>query len=710
MTILSNTISHDPQTAASVRDLIFVGLALDLVRAAILLPMAANLPAAAALLVVKLLAVELIPYLLLRRGRARAAAWTLAINATLLIGFYVVITGGIRSSGLVLEGAIASLAILILGKPGLFVGCAGAALAAVLAALDLRGWRSPALIEESTYSVVANVLGALCFAGIPIFRATARLRKVSTDRDNLLQEMTSEQQRLVTTQHALRESETLFRGISESSPAGVFRTNANGECIYANPRILEIWAMRWDEFKGQGFVSRIHPEDVPAVMAEINAAHAEGRSCFAEYRLARPDGIRWVTARSSPVTKSGGEYDGEVGTVVDTTEAVQLNHQLREKEAYMRTILDSEPECVKTIDPSGTLIEMNPAGLSMVEADSEAQVVGTKVLDLVHPAQRAAFVELHRRAIAGESGIMEHQLTGLRGTVRWLETHAAPLRNSAGQVIAAVAVSRDISDRKAREESQRRLELVQATAHVGLWDRDPRFPETSANPENLRMFGFPLDSNPTAKEYWQRIHPADKEYVQQLLEAALAGTADFEVEYRVVVPDVGIRWISSKAEVIRDASGAASRIVGVNQDITARKRREQQLRESEESFRALFDHAPYGVILMDVKSLSIVGFNQLAHAQLGYTREEFSKLSLWDIDVLMNEHEVRAAGRRANRNPPTSRQGRPHSRGPDHRGTRTNRRPSSGVFRRAGHYRTQASRKRAASFRGSSTDSCRALR
>lgn len=645
---------HDAQTAATVRDLIFVGLALDLIRGSILIPQSSNLPAAIIiLLLVKILAVELIPFLLLQRGRVSAAAWSLVGNATLIISFYIVISSGIRSSGLLLQVAVSGFAIVILGRPGLIVGAAATALALALAVLDLRGWRPPVLFDESIYAIATNVLGALGFAAIPLLRATARMRRLSAHRDELLQEMTSEQQRLVSVQQALRDSETLFRGISESSPAGVFRTNSSGQCIYANPRLLEIWGLSWDEFKGQGIVSRIHADDASAALAEVSAAHAERRSCFAEYRLSRPDGVRWVTARSSPITNTRGEYDGEVGTVVDTTEAVQLNQLLREKEAYMRTILNSEPECVKTIDSAGRLVEMNPAGLLMVEAESEAQVVGAYAADLVSPVHRAAFIDLHRRAIAGESGIMEHQITGLRGTVRWLEAHAAPLRNNAGKVIAAVAVSRDISDRKAREESQRRLELVQATAHIGLWDRDPRSPATMANSENLRMFGFPPDSTPSAAEYWERVHPDDRTHVQQALDAALAGTAEFETEYRVVLPDHSERWIFSKADVIRDAFGTATRIVGVNQDITARKLREQHLRDSEESFRTLFDHAPYGVVLMDGKDLSIVGFNELIHKQLGYTREEFSKLTLWDIDTHMTEQEVRAAGRAANRNPPT---------------------------------------------------------
>ncbi len=136
------------------------------------------------------------------------------------------------------------------------------------------------------------------------------------------------------------------------------------------------------------------------------------------------------------------------------------------------------------------------------------------------------------------------------------------------------------------------------------------------------------------------------------MDAALSGAGEFDIEYRVLWPDSSEHWLLSRAEMLRDAAGAPARIVGANQDITARKRREQELRESEENFRTLFDHAPYGAILMDVKDLSIVGFNALAHVQLGYTREEFSKLTLSDIDTFLTGQQVRATGRTANENPP----------------------------------------------------------
>lgn len=88
------------------------------------------------------------------------------------------------------------------------------------------------------------------------------------------------------------------------------------------------------------------------------------------------------------------------------------------------------------------------------------------------------------------------------------------------------------------------------------------------------------------------------------------------------------------------------RIVGVSQDITVRRQREEALREREENFRSLFDHAPYGVMVMDPVELTLVRFNAMAHKQLGYTREEFSRLTLWDFEASLSDGGVRELGRR----------------------------------------------------------------
>jgi PAS domain S-box-containing protein len=128
--------------------------------------------------------------------------------------------------------------------------------------------------------------------------------------------------------------------------------------------------------------------------------------------------------------------------------SAQLGIRASQSEERYRTILDSEPACVKLVSEDGSLLSMNPAGLKMIEADSEADIIGLCVFDLVRPEDRARFIAMHRRVLAGESASLEFEIEGLRGTKRHMETFAAPLYGDDGQVTAQLAVTNDITVRK----------------------------------------------------------------------------------------------------------------------------------------------------------------------------------------------------------------------------------------------------------------------
>ncbi|WP_341530500.1 PAS domain-containing protein [Nostoc sp. UHCC 0302] len=118
----------------------------------------------------------------------------------------------------------------------------------------------------------------------------------------------------------------------------------------------------------------------------------------------------------------------------------------------MRTIVQSEPECVKLVAADGTLLDMNPAGLAIIEADSLEQVQGRSIYPLVVEEHRAARQALTERVFQGESGVLEFEMVGLKGTHRWLETHTVPLRDENQTVIALLEVTRDITKRKQAEQ------------------------------------------------------------------------------------------------------------------------------------------------------------------------------------------------------------------------------------------------------------------
>jgi PAS domain S-box-containing protein len=130
---------------------------------------------------------------------------------------------------------------------------------------------------------------------------------------------------------------------------------------------------------------------------------------------------------------------------------LRANRKIAERELELRAIIDTEPECVKQLAADGSLLQMNRAGLDMIEADSLDQVVGQQVKGLVLPEYREAFVALIDKVFAGESGKLEFEIQGLKGGHRWLETHATPLRNAERQVTALLGITRDITERKRNE-------------------------------------------------------------------------------------------------------------------------------------------------------------------------------------------------------------------------------------------------------------------
>jgi PAS domain S-box-containing protein len=135
---------------------------------------------------------------------------------------------------------------------------------------------------------------------------------------------------------------------------------------------------------------------------------------------------------------------------------------LRQNEAHLRAIWDSEPECVTLESSDGLMLDVNPAGLAMLEFDEPAMAIGKPVVEMVAPAHREQFLEVSRRTFQEGSASGVFEIIGQRGTRRWMETHAVPLPTRAGQKPVRLAVTRDVTDRK-RLEAERDAQLVALT-------------------------------------------------------------------------------------------------------------------------------------------------------------------------------------------------------------------------------------------------------
>lgn len=135
----------------------------------------------------------------------------------------------------------------------------------------------------------------------------------------------------------------------------------------------------------------------------------------------------------------------------------EMENALHKSQKHLLSIIDNEPECVKLVDNAGNLIEMNPAGLKMIEAESLQEAQSFPLISYLLPEWQKSFMALHKQVMEGKNGLLEFEIQGLKGTRRWLETHATPLRDNEGNVTMLLGITRDTTERKQNEEKIRYL-------------------------------------------------------------------------------------------------------------------------------------------------------------------------------------------------------------------------------------------------------------
>jgi len=260
----------------------------------------------------------------------------------------------------------------------------------------------------------------------------------------------------------LRDNEQLdaiLNAISES----IFLVDRDGIVLVVNPTAAHRLGKEPKEIIGGNIFDFFPPELAQSRRVTMEEVMCSGQSQYVEdCRAGRSFSLYYY-----PVLDGTGKSKAIAVFALDITGRKLAEAKLVESEAHLRTIIMNEPECIKIIDARGRLIQMNPAGLAMIEADSLEQVAGRPVLDLIVPEHRKAYAKLHKRVIAGEAMQMKFEVLGFKGGRRWLETHAVPMQDKSETV--HLAVTRDISERKRAEDALKALnETLEQRVQEGI--------------------------------------------------------------------------------------------------------------------------------------------------------------------------------------------------------------------------------------------------
>jgi PAS domain S-box-containing protein len=424
-------------------------------------------------------------------------------------------------------------------------------------------------------------------------------------------------------EEALRKSEDQYRDLVEHSQDLICTHDLEGRLLSANTRVSAVLGYEPDVLLKMNLRDCLVPEERGKFENYLQEIRTHGQAQGLMF-VRTKTGKRRIWEYNNTLRTEGVAEPIVRGMAHDITERKLAEDAFRESQVRLHTIIQTEPECVKVVASDGTLMEMNAAGLRMIEADSAQACVGKSVYQIVAPEHRSAFQAMTEKVCAGEDGTLEFEIVGLKGSRRWLDTHATPLRDARGKIIGALGITRDITERKMAEEALRDSErrhrrILEALSDAFLLRSGGVIIYT--NPAALKLFRANDPADLIGKQYLDLVHPDDRalsaEREKKYMDENLALSPR---EHRILALDGQVVQVESIGGIVKHRG--ETQIFGVFRDITERKQSEHKLYDALTFQKTLLENLNVGVLLVDAETRVIENANPAAAKLIAAPLEE----------------------------------------------------------------------------------------
>jgi len=397
-----------------------------------------------------------------------------------------------------------------------------------------------------------------------------------------------------------RRAEERYRTLVEQIPAVTYiqeladpGSNKTSPTVYTSPQIEAQSGYPPEAFveDPELWVRLIHPDDRERVLAEERRTDETGELFEVEYRqIARDGRIVWIRDEAVLVRDEVGRPRFWQGVKLDITGRKRAEETLRESEEKYRRLVEFSPDAI-IVHSEGRFVYVNAAGAVLFGASSPEELVGTPVLEVVHP-DYIELVEARVRHIQEEgtpTEVAELKLVRLDGTVVDVETRGMPV--TYGDRPATQVVIRDVTERKRAEKALREAEELFRSAFdnapigITLSSLDGRY--MRVNPVLCDILGY-SEEELLGLTFEDITHPEDYEVSMGYVDRMLKGEIDrYNLEKRYVRADGGPVWVSLSVSLVRDSDNRPLYYVAQVQDITERKRAEERLQEANRRLEGL---------------------------------------------------------------------------------------------------------------------------
>lgn len=407
---------------------------------------------------------------------------------------------------------------------------------------------------------------------------------------------------------ALKQSEEQYRAIFNNSPIGIYRSTFGGRLVEANPTLARMlgYASREELLAEVGDLARdMYPSQAERKRL-LDALLASSGGVSMEIEFKRRDGSPFhAIIHASLQFEANGAPGWLDGTIEDISERKRAENALRESEALLRALKESNPDLVWLKDSDGVYLSCNPAFERFYGAP-ERDILGRRDHDFVDAELADFFLANDRKAMeAGRPTRNEEWLTfadtGYRGL---FETIKTPMRDASGKLVGVLGISRDVTERKERElELQRwmqRFDIVNTAAQHIFYDYDLARDEIQWKGATQEVLGIPAEALTGPLSKWaDLLHPEDAPEVLRRMDEARSSCATFQADYRLRHRDGFYLHVHESGVFLPDETGQAAQMLGILQDISARKNAEMALAAREKMYRTLFESAQDTILILD---------------------------------------------------------------------------------------------------------------